>query len=220
MIEKNSILVMTGDSLTDAGRGRPVGTFKTGLGTGYVMMVQAMLGAFVPDWRITVLNTGVAGNTIRDVCQRRQIDILELKPDYVSIMCGVNDASRQFNIFEDPSRFVPYDEFAERYEELVMDVLKSTKGMILLGPFFLEANRSDKVRVLIEKYASAVKSIAQKHRLTFVDNQALLDKYAEKNNVFSLSKDRVHMNTVGHMLLACEFLKAIGVPVIPGEAVV
>jgi len=218
IIDRNSTLVMTGDSLTDSNRGRPVGTFKTGLGSGYVMLVQAMLGAFAPDWGITVINTGVAGNTIRDIYQRRQTDILDLKPDYVSIMCGVNDVSRQFNIFEAADRFVPYDEFTERYEELVADMLKKTKGMILLGPFFLEANRSDKVRSHVEKYAAGVKDIARKYRLPFVDNQAVLDKYIEKNNVFSLSKDRVHMNTVGHMLLACAFLKAIGAPVsIGGE---
>lgn len=208
---------MTGDSLTDTNRGRPVGTFKTGLGNGYVMMVQAMLGAFKPDWGITVINTGVAGNTIRDIYQRWQTDILDIKPDYVSIMCGVNDVSRQFNIFEDPARFVPYDEFVERYEELVADTLKNIKGMILLGPFFLEADRGDKVRVRVEKYAAAVQNIAQKYKVPFVDNQAILDKFTEKNNVFSLSKDRVHMNAVGHMLLACAFLKAIGAPVILGD---
>lgn len=217
IIDKNSIIVMTGDSLTDTNRGRPVGTFKTGLGSGYVMMVQALLGAFVPDWGVTVINTGVAGNTIRDIHQRWQTDIMDLIPDYVSIMCGVNDVTRQFNIFEDRARFVPFDEFTQRYEEMVSDTLKKVKSMVLMGPFFIETNHNDKVRICVEKYAAAVKDIALRYELTFVDNQSVLDKYVEKNNVYSLSKDRVHMNAVGHMLLAGAFLNAIGAPFISAD---
>jgi lysophospholipase L1-like esterase len=141
LLEKHTTLVMTGDSLTDTGRGRPVGTLRSGLGTGYVMLVQAVLGAFYPEHAIKVINTGISGNTIRDIENRWREDVLDLKPDYISLMCGINDVWRQFNIFDDIGLYVPYEEFCERYRRVIEASLSSVKGMFLLTPYTLTQQR-------------------------------------------------------------------------------
>src|SRR5712664_4092770 len=84
-----SKLVMVGDSITDAGRARPVGEGRgDALGKGYVMMVEALLGAVYPDQWIRIVNQGISGNTVRDLKARWQTDVLDLAPDWVSIMIG------------------------------------------------------------------------------------------------------------------------------------
>jgi lysophospholipase L1-like esterase len=73
-----SKLVMVGDSITDAGRARPVGEGRgDAIGKGYVMMVEALLGAVYPDQWIRVVNQGISGNTVRDLKARWQTDVLE-----------------------------------------------------------------------------------------------------------------------------------------------
>src|SRR6056300_842528 len=89
-------LVMIGDSITDCGRGRPVGQKGT-LGNGYAKEVWALLHAVYPERKIRVLNTGVSGQRVPDLAARWQEDVLDLKPDWVSIMIGINDVWRHFD---------------------------------------------------------------------------------------------------------------------------
>ena len=67
-LQKGDKLVMIGDSITDVGRARPIGEGRAddALGRGYVMMVDALLGAVYPERMIRVINMGVIGNTTRD----------------------------------------------------------------------------------------------------------------------------------------------------------
>src|SRR5262245_10927149 len=139
-----SKLLMIGDSITDAGRARPVGEGRgDAIGRGYVMMVDALLNAVYPEQQIRVVNQGVSGNTVRDLKARWQADVLDLKPDWVSVMIGANDVWRQFDLPRQTEKHVLIDEYEKTLEELVQQTLPTVKGVILIGPFYLEPNRQD-----------------------------------------------------------------------------
>lgn len=109
-IEPNSKLLMIGDSITDCGRGQPVGeAFKDGLGNGYVSLVNALLTSTYPAHRIRVMNTGTSGNTVLDLAERWQTDVLALRPDWLSVMIGINDVWRQFDSPLQTEWHVPLD---------------------------------------------------------------------------------------------------------------
>src|SRR5438046_2824066 len=98
LLGKNSKLVMIGDSITDCGRNRPVGEGYSGaLGNGYVSLVDALLGSVYFHHGIRVVNMGSSGETVRDLRRRWQSDVVDLKPNWVSIMIGINDVWRQFD---------------------------------------------------------------------------------------------------------------------------
>jgi lysophospholipase L1-like esterase len=88
--------LLTGDSITDTGRERPVGR-RNGLGGGYVAMVDALLAACCLDTRVRVLSTGIGGNRVTDLETRWQTDVLDLAPDWLSILIGINDVWRHFD---------------------------------------------------------------------------------------------------------------------------
>jgi len=98
-IENGSKLLFIGDSITDCGRARPVGEglHWNNLGNGYVSIVQAQILTKHPESRIIVINMGVGGDTVRHLKARWQTDVLDLKPDWLSIMIGINDVWRQFD---------------------------------------------------------------------------------------------------------------------------
>ena len=86
-IHANSTLLMIGDSITDCGRVRPVADSVGGdLGNGYVALIHAIFSATCPQRHIRIRNTGISGNTVRDLTARWQSDVLDLKPDWVSII--------------------------------------------------------------------------------------------------------------------------------------
>ena len=112
---------MIGDSITDVGRARPIGEGRAddALGRGYVMMVDALLGAVYPERLIRVINMGVSGNTTRDLKARWQKDVLDLKPDWLSIMIGANDVWRQYDSPKQTEGHVLIDEYERNLSELV-----------------------------------------------------------------------------------------------------
>lgn len=97
-IPPNSKLVMIGDSITDCDRTRPIGEGLFGAqGKGYVSLVDGLLTARYPAHRIRVVNMGTSGHTVRDLQGRWQTDVLDLKPDWLSILIGINDVWRHFD---------------------------------------------------------------------------------------------------------------------------
>src|SRR4028118_860663 len=113
-------IVFIGDSITDAGRTRPQGEgLFNAIGSGYVQYVDALLGATYPEYSIRVVNQGNGGNTVRDLKERWQSDVLDLQPDWLSIMIGINDVWRQFDSPRQNEQHVGLEEYESTLRELV-----------------------------------------------------------------------------------------------------
>src|SRR5579884_4100370 len=97
LLEKNDKLVLIGDSITDCGRSPAGEGANEGIGRGYVAQIEALLHSVYPELSIRVINKGTSGNTVRDLKARWETDVLDLKPDWLSIMIGINDVWRQFD---------------------------------------------------------------------------------------------------------------------------
>jgi lysophospholipase L1-like esterase len=210
-IAAHSRLVMIGDSITDAGRARPGADGAGGpLGRGYVAMVDALLGAVYPDQPIAVVNTGISGNTVRDLKARWTADVLDLKPDWLSVMIGTNDVWRQFDSPRQPEKAVPIDEYERTLDELLARTRPALKGLVLLTPFYIEPNRQEPMRAQMDRYGAVVKKLAAAQGALVVDTQAAFDQALDAEYTANFSRDRVHPNDVGAMVLARAFVNAIG----------
>mgnify|MGYP000035334274 CR=1 FL=1 len=207
-IDNNSTLLFIGDSITDTDRNRPVGE-RDGLGTGYVSIVDGQLAVRHPETHIRVLNTGISGNRVIDLRDRWEDDVLALKPDWLTIMIGINDVWRQI---DNPmlAEQVGLDEFRTIYGELIKRTLPSLKGLVLLSPYFIEPNREDPMRQMMDTYGQATRELAAQHGALFGDTQAAFDIYLKHNPSQTLCGDRVHPNRKGHTIIASAFLSAIG----------
>ncbi len=210
IIGKGGKLLMIGDSITDCGRARPVAEGRGSLGSGYVSLVGAHLEAFRPEANIRVVNVGSSGNTVRDLKARWQTDVLDLKPDCLSIMIGINDVWRHF---DNPARkdiHVELDEYSETLDELVFKTQTKGVEIVLMTPYFIEPDKSEPMRAMMDKYGAAVAKIAKRRKTIFVDAQAEFDKVLRHLHPMVLAWDRVHPGLNGHLILARAFLAAIG----------
>jgi len=211
LLKPNAKLVMIGDSITDAGRTKPIaeGLFDP-LGRGYVTMVDAALGAFRPADGIRVINVGTSGNTVRDLKTRWQTDVLDLKPSWLSVMIGTNDVWRQFDLPRQKETHVLPAEYERTLDALIRKVKSSLDGLVLMTPFYVEPNRNDAMRARMDQYGLLVKKVASRHRAIFIDTQAAFDRALRHQHSSALAWDRVHPNQTGHMMLARAFLEGIG----------
>ena len=204
-------LVMIGDSITDCERQRPVGEGQPGaLGKGYAALVDAMLQAVYPQRAIRVVNMGIGGNTVRDLQARWQSDVLDLKPDWLSILIGINDVWRQFDLPRQRERHVYLDEYERTLAELVRETRPGLKGLVLMAPYYLEPNRDDPMRATMDAYGQAVRRVAAGSGALFVDTQAAFDRVLAHLYPAAIGWDRVHPGAAGHAVLARAFLDAVG----------
>jgi lysophospholipase L1-like esterase len=153
---------------------------------------------------------GIGGNTVRDLKDRWQADVLDLRPDWLSIMIGINDVWRQFDTPLQSEWQVPIDEYAETLTALVSATRPQLKGLVLMTPYLIEPNRLEPMRALMDRYGAVVRQLAAAHDAVFVDTQAAFDGVLEHLHPMTLAWDRVHPTLTGHMVLARAFLNAVG----------
>ncbi|HCE46021.1 MAG TPA: GDSL family lipase [Lentisphaeria bacterium] len=210
-IKPGSKLIMIGDSITDCGRAQPVaeGLFDP-LGRGYVNIVSALIGATYPEYRTRIVNVGCSGNNVKSLKDRWRRDVIDLKPDWVSIMIGINDVWRQFDLPLMKEQHVMLDEYEETLDRLVATTLRSAKGVVLMAPYYIEPNRNDAMRARMDEYGAVVKKVAIKRKTLFADTQAAFDTILETCHPAALAWDRVHPNQIGHAVIARAFLDAVG----------
>ncbi|GAA3403641.1 SGNH/GDSL hydrolase family protein [Paenibacillus hodogayensis] len=211
LLEAKSRLVMIGDSITDCGRARPIGEGRgEALGKGYVALVDALLGTMYASREIRVTNVGSSGNTVRSLQQRWQTDVIDLKPDWLSIMIGINDVWRQFDMPAQPEIHVRIDEYEATLRELVAKSKPLVKGLVLMTPFYIEPNPQDPMRAEMDRYGRVVEKLAVEFGAIFIDTQKAFEEVLPHYYPATLAWDRVHPNMTGHMVLARAFLNGIG----------
>ncbi len=211
LFEKGDKILFIGDSISDFDRARPVGEgLFNAWGTSYVADVGATLACAYPELGLRVVNMGISGNQVRDLLARWQSDVLDLKPDWVSVLIGINDVWRQFDCPQMPETHVSPEEYRAGYEELIQRTLPLVKGMVLMTPYFMEPNRADPMRSRMDQYGQIVRELAQRHGLVFVDLQAGWDQLFQHMHPCNIAWDRIHPNQIGHMHIARQFLRAVG----------
>jgi len=210
-IAAGSKLVMIGDSITDCGRAHPDGEGLGGAyGSGYVSMVNALLGAAAGGLRVRVVNKGINGNTVRDLKARWEKDVLEQRPDWLSVLIGINDVWRQFDCPLRTECHVLLEEYEATLAELLERTRPKLKGLVLMAPYLIEPNRADPMRAAMDRYGQAVRRLAGRFDAVFVDTQAAFDAVLRHWHPMALAWDRVHPNAVGHMAIARALLNALG----------
>jgi len=201
-------IVFAGDSVTDMGSENPVGEgLFDNVGRGYVRVVENMLAVYYPEIRVRVTNSGISGNTSRDLLARFDRDVVSLKPDWVSICIGINDVWRQFDSPAITDAQVMPEEHRSNVEEMILRVKDKVKGVFVLSPYIMEPNRNDMMRARMDEYVAICHELAQKHGCVFVDFQQMYEDYCSIRHSSYIAWDRIHPNQVGATLMAREFLK-------------
>ncbi len=199
-------ILFQGDSITDAGRSRED---NTNLGLGYPTLVKGELMFEYPG-EYTLLNRGISGNRVVDLYARIKADIINLKPDVMSILIGVNDVWHEFG----SGNGVSADKYFKVYSMLIEEILEAlpeTKIMIL-EPFVLKACATEgnweEFQGEVLKRAEKARAIAEKYGLLFIPLQDKFDEAAKLAPNDYWLRDGVHPTTAGHELIKREWIKA------------
>ncbi len=211
LIQHNDRIVFCGDSVTEMGSTNPVGEgYPDTLGLGYVRMIDTLLAAWYPERDIRVTNSGIGGNTSRNLLERYQRDVVDLKPDWVSICVGINDAWRRIDMPAFPEWAVLPDEYERNLESMVQQVKDSVKGVFIMSPFIIDSNREDMLRVCLNDYIAIAEKVAKKYGCVYINLQEVFEKHCNIRHTSRWAGDRIHPYLSASTLIARAFLKRVG----------
>ncbi len=200
-------IVFAGDSVTDMGSACPVGEgLFDNVGRSYVRIIENMLSAFYPEVYVRVTNSGIGGNTSRDLLNRWDRDVKNLNPQWVSICIGINDVWRQFDTPAIPDGAVLPDEYESNIEKMILSVKDSVKGIFILSPYYMEPLADDVMRKRMDEYTAICEKLAAKYGCTFVNLQEVFNNYFRFRHSSYIAWDRIHPNQVGATVIARAFL--------------
>jgi lysophospholipase L1-like esterase len=211
-IQTGQKVVFIGDSITSAARNFDLGGeghSDEAYGSGFVLMIKSILDAVYPERRIRVINRGVGGHTIRDLAARWKRDVLDLEPDWLTVMIGINDVWRQFDSPLQADIHVGPDEYLDTYRRLLGQARPSLKGLIIASPYVIDSNPEDAMRRRMDEYREMSRRVADEHDAIYVDTQQPFDRYLEHYHPNQLCWDRIHPSATGHMLIARAWLEAV-----------
>ncbi len=207
----NLKILFQGDSITDAGRDRnnQSPNNSRGLGDGYPVLVAGHLLSKHAASKPTIHNRGISGNKVPDLTNRWQADCLDLKPDVLSILIGVNDIWHKLN--------GKYAGTVADYETGFRELLEKTRSelpktrIMICEPFVLRCGAiNDKWFPEFDERRAVAKKLAESMSLDFVPFQTMFDEATEIAPPNYWAGDGVHPTLAGHSLMANKWLEVFG----------
>lgn len=205
-------ILFQGDSVTDVSRNRESENYA---GHGYATMVKGRLGYEQPG-QYEFFNRGVSGNRIVDLYARVKCDVLNLKPDVLSILIGINDVWHEYS----HNNGVDAKKFERVYDLLLEEITQALPQvrLLILEPFVLPGTatvNTEEVPDRLEGFlretplrAQAARRVAEKYGAIFVPLQEKFDEACKLAEPSYWLHDGVHPTAMGHELITRAWLKA------------
>ena len=212
MIKAKSTILFQGDSITDTQRDREItqANYSHALGVGYCNYVVSKILLDRPADNLKFYNRGISGDRIVDLYARWKIDAINLKPDLISILIGVNDTWHEFtsqNGVEIGRYKIVYRMLLDYTRQQLPNV-----QLVLCEPFALRCGVVKKRWIEdISRRQQIVKQLAEEYEACFVPFQAALDSVLKHAKAEYWLDDGVHPTIAGHRVLAeCWYETVIG----------
>jgi lysophospholipase L1-like esterase len=208
---EGDVILFQGDSITDAGRDKQqqLPNHARSFGTGYAYILASGLLRDLPDKDLTLYNRGISGNKVYQLDERWQEDCLDLKPDVLSILIGVNDYWH--------TRNGNYEGTPEVYENDYRALLNRTKAafpgikLIVCEPFILTGTSAVDESWLepFKQYQDIAAKMAREFDATWVPFQKAFSDAAKIAPPVYWTHDGVHPSMAGCQLMAETWLNTL-----------
>jgi lysophospholipase L1-like esterase len=199
--KKRKKIVFFGDSITNQGA-RP---------GGYIKHIIRLLKEADIEYNYELTGAGVDGDTVLDLLERVDKDILSEGADIVVILIGINDV-----LLRNTGGATNEREFEAAYEAIIKKLDAAAIKIVLctltvIGEKLNYLNEHDPD---LETYSVVIRNLATKYALPLADLRKAFLNYNLINNVENneqgiLTFDKVHLNNKGNELVAQEMWKVL-----------
>jgi len=204
VLKNGARVLFQGDSITDGNRGRSADPNHI-LGHGYQALIGSRFGADHPERQVLFINRGISGHKVVDLARRWQSDTIDLKPDLLSILIGINDLDGGVS---------PVD-FERQYDALLSQTVKALPEtrLVLCEPFGLPVGprsaKATEFRSDLEARQQAVRRLATKYHAALVPFQAVFDDACRRAPTSHWIWDGIHPTYAGHQIMADAWVRVV-----------
>jgi lysophospholipase L1-like esterase len=168
---------------------------------GYVRLVVA--GCDVNGMKIDPIPAGIGGHTSDDMLARLKRDVLDKKPDWVTISCGMNDVIHG-----------PKGISLEQYETNMKSIVTQCRAAGIRVMLFTTTTAgqwdSPQSRQL-GRYSDVVRHLARQNQCALADlYNVFVENLKAADTLRGLTGDGVHMTPEGNLLIASTVLETFG----------
>lgn len=200
-IQDGEKMLLIGDSITDCGRRDEFAP----LGNGYVSMFTELATAKHVERDIEWVNMGIGGNRTTHLKERWQTDVIDQKPDRLSIKIGINDLN---SFRRGDADGVPSDQFEANYHEILSRTREAFGDIpvVLITPFYISTNHDDEVEGVvldtIPTYIGIVAKMSAKYDTLLLNLHDVFKEQLQYRPPSTFCAEPVHPNHTGHMVIA------------------
>ncbi|HSI84807.1 MAG: SGNH/GDSL hydrolase family protein [Candidatus Methylacidiphilales bacterium] len=186
-----------GDSITAGGAGSP---------SGYVRLVISGLKAI--GRTVTPYPAGISGHKSNQMLARLDKDIIEKKPTWMTLSCGVND------VWHGP-KGVPLPEYKENITKIIDKCQAAGIKVMILTSTMIREDGSTAENKKLAEYNDFLRALATEKKCLLADLNADMQKIVSEKKAAgqqgdTLTVDGVHMNPLGNIMMATGVLRAFG----------
>lgn len=211
LVQDQQLFIFQGDSITDCGRRAGAAPF----GTGYASIFIDLVTAKYPERDIRYINRGIGGDKTVGLRDRWDDDVIRHKPDWVSVLIGINDL-HTFLFNSEPC--VSPDVYREAYDNILARTRDNTDAkIVLLDPFYISVDQTpgqsfrSLVLETLPAYIDIVNELVDKYGAYHVKTQELFLEQLKYRPAETFCPEPVHPNHAGHVVMAQALLDALTV---------
>ncbi len=199
VVEKGQKIAFLGDSITAAGRRKG----------GYCQLV--LEGLNKEGLEVTGVFAGIGGHKSNQMLARLDRDVLNHKPDWMTLSCGVNDVWHG-------ARGVRLEPYMRNITEIVARAQAAGVKVMLLTSTMIKEDQNNALNQKLVPYNAFLRQLAKARKCLLADlnadmQEALKTFPEDAPKGKQLTGDGVHMNGLGNIMMANGVLKAFRVPV-------
>lgn len=184
-------LLFQGDSITDMGRDY---SDYHNLGPGYPKYAAEGLKNKFPDVDFEFINLGISGNQTKDLIPRLQKDFIDIQPDIVSILIGINDVWH----YSEGRKWLSDEVFEERYRTILKSIKEQTNAKIMImEPFLIPIEDKQFFRENLAPKIEIIRKLAREYADVYLPTDGLLQSAFIGDDPLSYANDGVHPTEKG-----------------------
>lgn len=189
-------ILFQGDSVTDAGRDR---SDCHDLGSGYAKFAAAMIADSFLDTEMEFVNLGISANRTSHLVERLQSDFVDIDPDIVILLIGVNDVWHHY----DAKNVQTTAEQFETNLRTVLDAIRKTGAkLVMLEPYMMYGSDKDFMYEELDEKIRIERALAHEYADAYVPLHALFAAETVRTPYTAFSPDGVHPNADGAAFIA------------------
>lgn len=204
-IKDHDKILFIGDSITDVTFNRRMNRQIGGKDV-YCLQVARTLKKRYKG--LTFFYKGIASNRTYHIYDRLTKDCVQLKPDVIVMLIGVNDAWEHYVPEQYPPLLRPMEPHMKEIYRRIKAELPNTKLAVIL-PFLIDAvPEKTSFHTVLDEFRATLRELAETNADEIIDMQQVYNEEQKKTDPKLLARDGVHPTSYGHSILANAVLQA------------